>query len=235
MDPDGGRGFTLHVPIPGWPTSDGLREMTNAINHHPLVRWFAASGDLSPTTLGRVPRRLHTPLTRGMIRDYLSPVGIDQQLSIPYSFGRSHYRAFVLARSDRDFTDQELQTALQLQPLLQLLDRQYRALRGCTNVDAPGGLTCRELAVLRLLADGLTASSIGGRLALSPRTVHRHLDHVYRKLGVTDRVRAVLIASEAGLLEPGDPAAESAAHPRAARPNRTGATVFSVAHPMPAE
>src|SRR5215213_3589363 len=42
MDPDGGRGFTLHVPIPGWPTSDGLREMTNAIDHHPLVRWFAA-------------------------------------------------------------------------------------------------------------------------------------------------------------------------------------------------
>ncbi|NUR08670.1 MAG: helix-turn-helix transcriptional regulator [Nocardioidaceae bacterium] len=49
-------------------------------------------------------------------------------------------------------------------------------------------------AVLRLPADGRTAESIGSRLGISPRTVHRHLQGLYRKLGVGDRVRAVLVA-----------------------------------------
>jgi DNA-binding NarL/FixJ family response regulator len=56
------------------------------------------------------------------------------------------------------------------------------------------------LAVLGLLADGLTARAIGHGLSMSERTVHKHLEHVYRKLGVKDRLNAVRVAGDAGLL-----------------------------------
>ena len=54
--------------------------------------------------------------------------------------------------------------------------------------------------MLALLAEGLTAASIGRRLMITERTVHKHLQHSYTKLGVTDRLGAVLHAQRIGLL-----------------------------------
>ncbi|MBW4718457.1 helix-turn-helix transcriptional regulator [Saccharothrix obliqua] len=62
------------------------------------------------------------------------------------------------------------------------------------------GLTEREHMVLTVLAEGLTADAIARRMDISPRTVHRHLQHLYRKLGTTDRLSAVLRAQSLGLL-----------------------------------
>jgi ATP/maltotriose-dependent transcriptional regulator MalT len=61
-------------------------------------------------------------------------------------------------------------------------------------------LTQRETTVLAVLAEGLTADAIARRLDISPRTVHRHLQHLYRKLGTTDRLATVLRAKTLGLL-----------------------------------
>lgn len=61
-------------------------------------------------------------------------------------------------------------------------------------------MTDRELQVLSLLADGLLATSIASRLQLSPRTVHKHLGNIYRKLGVHDRLVAVSLARLHGLV-----------------------------------
>ncbi|MGH2968270.1 MAG: response regulator transcription factor [Solirubrobacteraceae bacterium] len=49
------------------------------------------------------------------------------------------------------------------------------------------GLTPRECQVLMGLARGATPGEIAHELRISPRTVHKHLEHVYRKLGVTHR------------------------------------------------
>jgi ATP/maltotriose-dependent transcriptional regulator MalT len=54
--------------------------------------------------------------------------------------------------------------------------------------------------VLDLLADGLTAASIGRRLHIAERTVQKHLQRCYAKLGVPDRLAAVLRAQHLGLL-----------------------------------
>lgn len=62
------------------------------------------------------------------------------------------------------------------------------------------GITERERDVLELLALGLTAMAIANRLQVSPRTVHRHLDNAYRKLGVHDRLLAVGAAQRHGLI-----------------------------------
>ena len=63
-------------------------------------------------------------------------------------------------------------------------------------------LTPREHAVLLLLAEGLVAEAIARRLSISTRTVSKHLEHVYRKLGTSDRLTSVLVAQSLGLLDP---------------------------------
>jgi DNA-binding CsgD family transcriptional regulator len=199
MDPGSPPGFTIHLPVAGWPTPDTVDAMAAAIGDHPLIRWYTATGDLRPMSIGRVPRSMLTPRGRAAIATHLAPVGLDSQLSIPYSLGPGHHRAFVIARGHDDYSRRELELACAIQPLIRLLERHYRVM-GRYAVPSGATLTPREVAVTRLLAEGLTATAIGHQLAISTRTVHRHLDHVYRKLGVSDRVRAVLAAQDAGLL-----------------------------------
>jgi DNA-binding NarL/FixJ family response regulator len=83
-------------------------------------------------------------------------------------------------------------------------DRTHRfALPAAARRPRPGfanGVTGRERAVLTLLVGGLTANAIAHRLGTSPRTVHKHLENLYRKLGASDRLTAVLRAQRLGLL-----------------------------------
>jgi DNA-binding NarL/FixJ family response regulator len=63
-----------------------------------------------------------------------------------------------------------------------------------------GGLTSREVDVLRLVATGLSDAEVARRLFLSVRTVHAHLRSIYRKLGVRSRTAAVRFAGDNSLL-----------------------------------
>ncbi len=64
----------------------------------------------------------------------------------------------------------------------------------------PAGLTPREVEVLRLVATGMTNVQVARELFLSPRTVQRHLNSIYHKLGVSSRVAATRFALEHGLV-----------------------------------
>jgi DNA-binding NarL/FixJ family response regulator len=63
-----------------------------------------------------------------------------------------------------------------------------------------GGLTDRELAVLRLVAQGTPNRAIAASLFVSEATVKTHLGHVFGKLGAADRAAAVATAYERGIL-----------------------------------
>ncbi len=64
-------------------------------------------------------------------------------------------------------------------------------------------LTERELEVLRLLATGKSNSELAAHLYLGEGTIKTHVSHVLGKLGLRDRVQAVVFAYESGLVEPG--------------------------------
>jgi DNA-binding CsgD family transcriptional regulator len=64
----------------------------------------------------------------------------------------------------------------------------------------PSRLTERELEILRLAAEGNTGPAIAKRLVVSPSTIKSHFEHIYEKLGVSDRAAAVAQALRIGLI-----------------------------------
>jgi len=82
-----------------------------------------------------------------------------------------------------------------------------RVIRQFTRIARPappkelGELTEREREILRLIATGLSNAEIGRDLYISETTVKTHVTHILQKLGLRDRVQAVVLAYQAGLFE----------------------------------
>jgi DNA-binding NarL/FixJ family response regulator len=75
---------------------------------------------------------------------------------------------------------------------------------GCTTNAALARLTARELEVFQLLGRGLSNQEIARELFLGETTVKTHIARVLTKLGARDRIQAVVLAYEAGVVRPGD-------------------------------
>lgn len=173
--------------------------------HHPLMRWTFATHSFAPQSLSRVPAAIRDTDRSGEVADLLHAVGVDQELSLALQFRDSEYVVYSLNRPGaEDFSDEDIQTATRLQPLLIAVRCQAQVLGqfAPSSAVAAYGLTGRELAVLRLLATGRTSQAIGSVLGCSRRTAEKHLEHIYRKLDVTDKVSAIRVARQDGLLTP---------------------------------
>jgi HD-GYP domain-containing protein (c-di-GMP phosphodiesterase class II) len=66
--------------------------------------------------------------------------------------------------------------------------------------EGPAGLTPREVEILCLVARGLSNKEIAGRLVISPKTVGKHVEHIYAKTDASNRAAAGLFAMQHGLL-----------------------------------
>lgn len=175
---------------------------------HPVLRYYLATGDSRCVQVADVPSRF---ADRRVLAAWTERGrrwgGVQAQLALPVLFSPSAHRAFVVGRGD-PYTPEEMQLASQLQRLLTGLDRQISTFSRWAGRSGPPAaevatcmaLTPRELAVLELLAHGLTASAIGSRLAIAKKTVQKHLERIYSKLGVGDRLTAVQHAQRIGLL-----------------------------------
>jgi len=83
-----------------------------------------------------------------------------------------------------------------------LLDRFAQALPDARPAPSLDALTQRELEILRLLASGLSNAEIAAELVVTEATVKTHVSSILRKLRVRDRVQAVVLAYDAGLVQP---------------------------------
>ena len=77
------------------------------------------------------------------------------------------------------------------------------AVQAAPDRDAIGDLSEREVEVLQLMARGLSNTEIASELFVSATTVKTHVSHILTKLGVRDRVQAVVEAYESGIVVPG--------------------------------
>ena len=68
------------------------------------------------------------------------------------------------------------------------------------SADRPGGLTRRQVEVLRLVAGGLTPREIADQLFISPKTADHHVQRIYTKIGVSNRPAAALWAAKHDLV-----------------------------------
>lgn len=179
---------TVHVPaLPG-------------IEEHPFHGYHVEEGATEPARLTDViaaGRPLSADALPTMDRLGLSV----HQLSVPVEQPGvgTGYDGWLLLH-DEHIADETLRTVRDVQPLLRGLDRHLRLLGALLPVPADPLLTPREKVVLSMLAEGCTVGSAARRLLISPRTVHKHQEHLYRKLGAVDRLSAVLRAQELGLL-----------------------------------
>jgi DNA-binding NarL/FixJ family response regulator len=85
----------------------------------------------------------------------------------------------------------------------QRLVERFAAGRAPSEARSLDSLTDREREILTLIATGLSNAELAQRLYLSETTVKTHVSAVLRKLGVRDRVQAVIAAYDAGLVQPG--------------------------------
>jgi ATP/maltotriose-dependent transcriptional regulator MalT len=129
-----------------------------------------------------------------------------QQLDGPYEATRVRVLMAQACRElgDHDTAEMELAAArrvfeeLEAAPALAQMDRLSRSYE--MPPEAPGGLTARELEVLRLVATGLTNREIATTLVISEKTVARHLSNMFRKLDVPSRAAATAYAYEHALV-----------------------------------
>jgi DNA-binding CsgD family transcriptional regulator len=171
---------------------------------HPLVRYHAVEG-------GRRAHRISDSMPFARFRasalyaDYYRRVGIDHAVALPIHVGDGWLVSFVLNRRGRDFSDREVALLDCMRAPLSHLFGHTRTLERAGiawrhTVDEPPELpaalplTARERQALRWVAAGKTDRDIAEIMAISPRTVHKHLQRVYAKLGVETRTAAVMRA-----------------------------------------
>ena len=151
-------------------------------HEHPLVRYHAYQG-------GRGTQRISDSLPIEQFRrsalynDYYRRIRIDHAMALPIYVRDGVLVSFVLNRTRRNFTDRERALLDVLRPHLA---RVYQRLNRL------GGLTAREAEVLRWVAAGKSDAQIAAILHISARTVQKHLQHSYEKLGVESRTQAVM-------------------------------------------
>jgi DNA-binding CsgD family transcriptional regulator len=206
--PEGDAPVVRLYPADGFPAAaraQWRRVTVEGPGCHPLLRYYLATGDSAPRQIADLPASLVGPRERRRWAALTRESGMEHQLAIPLPTEAVDTpptpRWFVVGRADA-YPAERMRLAARVQRLIVGLDRQATALARWQDraFASDVRLTPRELAVLTLVADGLTAAAVARRLVVAERTVHKHLERAYAKLGVSDRVSAVLRAQRAGIL-----------------------------------
>lgn len=148
-----------------------------------------------------LPRRRYEGL--GLYRECYRHLDTEYQMVLPVVAADGHTVGVALNRKVRDFSERDRRVLELFQPHLRTAYLNALARARLRRLFEPAGeeqavkelrylgLTGREALVMFHVLQGRTAPEIGAALANSPRTVHKHLEHVFAKLGVSTRAAAV--------------------------------------------
>jgi DNA-binding CsgD family transcriptional regulator len=196
-DLDSGRRAVVS-DVPGAISKRDIETFNRHFKDHPLVREHGRNPQARTVRISDLVAERGfrgTPL----YDEYYRAVGVHYAMALPVHVHGKELVSFVFNRQDRDFSDRDRACAEAIRPHLGDLYRMTRALDGAraawgvpsTREPAGSPLTAREHEVLQWLASGKTDKDIGAILGISPRTVHKHLQRIYEKLGVETRTAAV--------------------------------------------
>lgn len=189
-----------------------LRE---APGRHPLVHHYATTRDLSVRTAAEASPTRAWWAGSAARRLARAELGIDHQLGIPLTWEDGVLRTFVVGRAGRTWTVAERERARWAQRAIRAIDVELpREIDIRVPVQATGTdedavaptdasatgehLTPREVQVLAAVGDGTLRYTAARRLGMSPRTLDKHLQHAYAKLGVGDLLSALTAAEALG-------------------------------------
>jgi len=180
---------------------------TRYAHENPILRHYQRTGDGGALRFSDVlgGERLHElPL----YKELYAPMGVEYQMAFTLPGGPGRVLAIALSRGACDYSDAERDFANRARPyLIQAYlnaiafeslrarggdDRTERIVAGLRSA----GLTRREAEVVRMVAFGGSNQHIASALGISYRTVGKHLEHGFRKLGVGDRSTAAARAWE---------------------------------------
>ncbi len=152
---------------------------------HPLLAYRDSTGDgralrLSDVVQRRSLRRLE------LYGEFFAPFGIESSLSIRIQLAPGLAVDLGCTRSSGDFSAQD---RLVLDVVRSFLDRVV-VLHDERRREVHG-LTRREREILTVVATGASNAEVAEQLVISPGTVKKHLDNIYRKLGAANRTDAV--------------------------------------------
>lgn len=203
--------FTGHRQVVGLPGvrlgADEIACFDRHFFEHPLVRYHGLEG-------GRLTRRISDLVSRrefqrsALYGDYYRRIGLEYAIAMPLLRDQHTLVSVVLNRRGLDFSERERERLELLQPHFAFLYRLSHKANpmpvGAAQLPSvpervppdvgATGLTQREAGVMHWLARGKTDSDIAALLSISPRTVQKHLEHIYVKLGVETRTAAVMRA-----------------------------------------
>lgn len=167
------------------------------IEDHPLVRFHSSHPEggacrISDCISSAAFRR------QAIFGEYYRRIGIDQVIAVPVVASRGLVMSYVLNRKGLDFSDRERDLLDALRPSLSNLYR-FAALAAEAHpfADATALLTAREREVLGWVRKGKTDLQIAVIIGASVRTVQKHLENAYVKLGVENRTAAAMRLGQA--------------------------------------
>jgi DNA-binding CsgD family transcriptional regulator/tetratricopeptide (TPR) repeat protein len=170
----------------------GVAERSGAM----LLQAMASRSDGAVLLAGGDARRALLSLRRA--------ANLWQELDAPYESARVRVQVGLACRAlgDGNTAQLELEEAERVFGVLGAAPDLARvgALLGRTDARRPGGLSPREVEVLRLVAGGRTNRDIATELVISERTVDRHVSNIFTKLGVSTRAAATAYAYEHDVL-----------------------------------
>jgi DNA-binding CsgD family transcriptional regulator len=173
-------------------------------HQNPIAAHFAATGQGRPVRMSDLvtTSELHA---LDLYRRVYALIGLEFQVAFTLPSPAGHVLGVALSRRERDFTAADVEFLAQARPHLvqayrnaldhTALKRQVGASPALPRADlAAFGLSPREVDVVRRVAAGLRNDDIGEQLGVSGRTVQKHLERAYRKLGVRSRSEAAKVA-----------------------------------------